>query len=99
MKQEAGFRHDRLAGQQRRRKSANLLRCPEMMLIAAVEQRDERTSVEQDGRFHSPKPSMYFLLVDKSAGPSTSMQPIKCPASSATVGLSVEGSDSLFFAR
>lgn len=53
---------------------------PIVMLVAHVQQRQQRSGIQQDQLVHSPKPSMYFGFVERSPGPSR--QPARSPANS-----------------
>jgi hypothetical protein len=54
VEQEAGFRHDGLAGEERRLDIGKLGDGPLMMSILGIEQGDDRASVDDDLLLHRP---------------------------------------------
>jgi hypothetical protein len=81
LQQKARLREHRIAGEERRLEGVHDFACPSVVVLAAVEQCDERACIDDDGG-HLPYPDMCFRLLARSVGPST--EPTKLPASEVT---------------
>src|SRR5439155_22025723 len=82
LQQEEGLGQHGLTGEQGGGGGPELRGCPFVVAVPAIDERDQRAGVHDDTAPHLPNPRMYFLLYERSPGPST--QPTRSPARSRT---------------